>query len=269
MYQGKQGDVGDLRKKTNFDLKELLRRQEKLLSNRSLLRNLPDGGAKLKSFVEKINVILDERGDVDGAAQLLDTLSLGEREKTVGGKERIVQDSNSNKDQKSTLESVATTSGSDQFQSFHSNIFNKKFDEKKEPFRPSRTLKSTNIPANIPKPIGHEKRKEAGKTKDLTSAYSPPVKRDIVKPVDLSESLRLQKLQQEKFEVLRAEQAAEKLAERLGIKIGAITLDVESAGSFREPENVKSDDDNDEKEGGNDFDKVKRDKRLSHRGKDS
>ncbi|PIK44193.1 putative DNA-directed RNA polymerase II subunit GRINL1A [Apostichopus japonicus] len=256
MYQGKQGDVGDLRKKTNFDLKELLRRQEKLLSNRSLLRNLPDGGAKLKSFVEKINVILEERGDVDGAAQLLDTLSLGEREKTVDGKERIVQDSN-NKEQKSTLESVATTSGSDQFQSFHSNIFNKKFDEKKEPFRPSRTLKSTNIPANIPKPIGHEKRKEgSSKTKDLTSAYSPPVKRDIVKPVDLPESLRLQRLQQEKFDILRAEQAAEKLAERLGIKIGAITLDVESAGSFREPENVKSDDD--EEEGGNDLAKVKR-----------
>ncbi|PIK57307.1 putative DNA-directed RNA polymerase II subunit GRINL1A [Apostichopus japonicus] len=265
MYQGKQGDVGDLRKKTNFDLKELLRRQEKLLSNRSLLRNLPDGGAKLKSFVEKINVILEERGDVDGAAQLLDTLSLGDQEKTVGGKERIMQDSN-NKEQKSTLESVATTSGSDQFQSFHSNIFNKKFDEKKEPFRPSRTLKSTNIPANIPKPIGHEKRKEGSKTKDLTSAYSPPVKRDIVKPVDLSESLRLQRLQQEKFDILRAEQAAEKLAERLGIKIGAITLDVESAGSFREPENVKSDDDD---EGGNDFDKVKRDKRPSHGGMDS
>lgn len=152
---------------------------------------------------------------MDGAAQLLDTLSLGEREKTVDGKERIVQDSN-NKEQKSTLESVATTSGSDQFQSFHSNIFNKKFDEKKEPFRPSRTLKSTNIPANIPKPIGHEKRKEgSSKTKDLTSAYSPPVKRDIVKPVDLPESLRLQRLQQEKFDV--SCQVAETLLMQLSV----------------------------------------------------
>lgn len=168
-----------------------------LFSYRALLKNLPDGGVKLKLFVEKIKSVLEERGNVDAAADLLDTLSLDVHEKMVKGEK--VQRGNI-EDGKTRTKGHFKPQISNTFETFHSNIFNKPIDEDK--FRPGRTLKSKNIPDNITKPdqgYGHE-RKTTTK-KELSSAYFPPTKSESVKSVDLSESLILQKLQQQKLDV--------------------------------------------------------------------
>ncbi|CAG2255333.1 GRINL1A [Mytilus edulis] len=52
---------GNLSTKSVTELKELLERQEKLLKKVKFLKTLPDGGAKVQSFVEKLHRMISER----------------------------------------------------------------------------------------------------------------------------------------------------------------------------------------------------------------
>lgn len=61
----RQGEVGDLKSKTREELRELLLRQEKLLSNRKFLKNLPDGGRKILDFAERVRLAICERDEVE------------------------------------------------------------------------------------------------------------------------------------------------------------------------------------------------------------
>lgn len=65
-----QGQVGDLGQKSRQELQELLLRQEKILSNRTLLRTLPDKGKKIKEFAEKVSLAI-ERHDEEERRQSL------------------------------------------------------------------------------------------------------------------------------------------------------------------------------------------------------
>ncbi|KAM9764625.1 protein GRINL1A [Menidia menidia] len=56
----RQGQVGDLRKQSTEELQELLLRQEKILSNKRLLRTLPDRGEKIKDFAEKVRLAIEQ-----------------------------------------------------------------------------------------------------------------------------------------------------------------------------------------------------------------
>ncbi|CAL8351830.1 unnamed protein product [Merluccius merluccius] len=57
----RQAEAGDLHGRTGDDLRELLLRQEKILSNRRLLRSLPDGGRKISDFAERIRLAIVDR----------------------------------------------------------------------------------------------------------------------------------------------------------------------------------------------------------------
>ncbi|CAL9701858.1 unnamed protein product [Knipowitschia caucasica] len=53
-----QGQVGHLSTRTKADLQELLLRQEKILSNKRLIKTLPDKGVKIQEFAGKIRQAL-------------------------------------------------------------------------------------------------------------------------------------------------------------------------------------------------------------------
>lgn len=190
----------------------------------------------MQAFADKLRSILEERGDVDGAARILDNLKLT----NVRSTETEEDSPGANKE--------PSFSGITTFQSLHSNVFAKTLQTDSTKFMPNRALRSKGVPDDLPRPERPAVKEKSGREKDITSAYSPPLKKESVKTVDLSESVRLQLDQQKKLEVLRAEQASERLAERLGIQIGEFTLDVEDVGSYREPVQLDSDDEND---GGN------------------
>ncbi|CAG5855701.1 unnamed protein product [Menidia menidia] len=59
-FPERQGQVGDLRKQSTEELQELLLRQEKILSNKRLLRTLPDRGEKIKDFAEKVRLAIEQ-----------------------------------------------------------------------------------------------------------------------------------------------------------------------------------------------------------------
>ncbi|RVE74595.1 hypothetical protein OJAV_G00023160 [Oryzias javanicus] len=56
-----QGKVGDLRNQSKEELRELLLKQEKILSNRRLLQTLPDRGKKVQDFAEKLRFAIEQR----------------------------------------------------------------------------------------------------------------------------------------------------------------------------------------------------------------
>ncbi|ESP01252.1 hypothetical protein LOTGIDRAFT_157426 [Lottia gigantea] len=57
----RQGYLGKLEDKTIDELKDLLRRQEKLLSKQNFLRTLPDKGLKVKKFAEILESLIHDK----------------------------------------------------------------------------------------------------------------------------------------------------------------------------------------------------------------
>ncbi|XP_034253891.1 DNA-directed RNA polymerase II subunit GRINL1A [Thrips palmi] len=76
----KEKDVymGDLSKKSVAELKELLERQVRILSNKSLVNKLADKGSKATELKERIEKELQSRDDVNKAANLLSAMSLNQ-----------------------------------------------------------------------------------------------------------------------------------------------------------------------------------------------
>ncbi|XP_029934645.1 protein GRINL1A [Myripristis murdjan] len=54
----RQGQAGDLSSKTRQELTEILLRQEKILSNKRFLQNLPDKGKKITDFTEAVRLAI-------------------------------------------------------------------------------------------------------------------------------------------------------------------------------------------------------------------
>ncbi|BFZ01513.1 hypothetical protein BsWGS_04551 [Bradybaena similaris] len=57
----RQGYLGELKDRTTAELKELLERQEKILSKRTFLEKLPDKGEKTKAFAVYLKQLIQER----------------------------------------------------------------------------------------------------------------------------------------------------------------------------------------------------------------
>ncbi|KAK7870151.1 hypothetical protein R5R35_012715 [Gryllus longicercus] len=72
----KQGYIENLNSKTKVELLELLERQDKLLSNKSFIKKLPDKGNRIKTFRERVLKALAEKDQIDQTCGLLSGLSL-------------------------------------------------------------------------------------------------------------------------------------------------------------------------------------------------
>ncbi|CAN9507058.1 unnamed protein product [Ophioblennius macclurei] len=66
-----QGQVGDLGQQSAQELRELLIRQEKILSNRRLLQTLPDKGKKIKEFADKVRLAVERHDEEEGRWSLV------------------------------------------------------------------------------------------------------------------------------------------------------------------------------------------------------
>ncbi|XP_038130626.1 protein GRINL1A [Cyprinodon tularosa] len=71
MSSERQGQVGDLRTRSIEELQELLLRQENILSNKRLLRTLPDKGQKIKEFAEKVRLAIEQRDEEERRQRLV------------------------------------------------------------------------------------------------------------------------------------------------------------------------------------------------------
>ncbi|XP_076245442.1 RNA polymerase II subunit M [Calliopsis andreniformis] len=78
-----QGYVEDLGRKQKFELEELLERQNKILANKSFISKLPDKGAKIKAFRDRIEKELQHKNEVEKAANLLSRLNLASEGKAA------------------------------------------------------------------------------------------------------------------------------------------------------------------------------------------
>ncbi|XP_046751525.1 uncharacterized protein LOC124414592 [Diprion similis] len=71
-----QGYIEDLSSKQIFELEELLERQNKLLRNEKFVAKLPDKGARIINFRDKIQRELESKNDIERAANLLSRLNI-------------------------------------------------------------------------------------------------------------------------------------------------------------------------------------------------
>ncbi|XP_055384425.1 DNA-directed RNA polymerase II subunit GRINL1A [Condylostylus longicornis] len=66
----------DLSKLTKAQLLEIKEREEKLLSKKSQLANLPDKGQKIENFYKKVLIEISKRNEIDEAARLFSDLNI-------------------------------------------------------------------------------------------------------------------------------------------------------------------------------------------------
>lgn len=252
--QEKQGDLGDLKTNTKAELIDLLARQEKLLANRRFLNSLKDKGAKVESFANKLRKAIEEREDVDRTMQLFERMDLGQ-ERTVGE----VSERTSSQNECSKDESTCITTANSTIDSGISNVHKKELSpagnviqEMKGKFKPNRYLRSTAIPDDLPRPMMGPSPMEGQSSKvrpgepQLSSALQPSLRNQEAQVVEFEESASLLEHQKKAAEGLVARQAAERLMERLNIKMGDFIPDVQHE-SYR-GQTADSDDESEDEE---------------------
>ncbi|CAH1797001.1 unnamed protein product [Owenia fusiformis] len=72
----KQGYLGNLENHTKTQLEELLKRQQKLLNNKSFINKLPDRGKKIRTFAEQLQQKIKELEVVDQTASLFTQMKI-------------------------------------------------------------------------------------------------------------------------------------------------------------------------------------------------
>ncbi|XP_046341194.2 DNA-directed RNA polymerase II subunit GRINL1A-like isoform X2 [Haliotis rufescens] len=85
----KQGQLGDLTKKTLQELRELLDRQDKLLKKEKFLQTLPDKGVKVKTFAQTLRTLIAQREEIERAAATLEGVTIsGHGDKQTSNRHR-------------------------------------------------------------------------------------------------------------------------------------------------------------------------------------
>uniref|UniRef100_A0A8C6K3Q2 DNA-directed RNA polymerase II subunit GRINL1A n=1 Tax=Melopsittacus undulatus TaxID=13146 RepID=A0A8C6K3Q2_MELUD len=84
------GGSGGLRGRSLPELRDMLRRQERLLADRKFVAKLPDKGKKVSDFVEKLKLAISQEEEVARTAELLSAVRL---------EFQVKQDENTNKQQ--------------------------------------------------------------------------------------------------------------------------------------------------------------------------
>ncbi|XP_033124032.1 DNA-directed RNA polymerase II subunit GRINL1A-like isoform X2 [Anneissia japonica] len=210
----------DLQKLTNQELADLLRRQEKILKNKSCMSRLPDKGQKIQLFKQKLENILTERENVDEAAEMLQKMDLQTSK-------QLADESKGSLTKEKNISIDATTA--------------------KSPFKPSQSLRSKAIPANVERPQvmsskgNSPSKSQAHKVSEYSNVVSPLGKFEKTKELPLEESHKLLVEQKEKYEDLQAQQAAERLAERMHLTLGDYEPQADDA--YRETGEVSSGED--------------------------
>nr|XP_021180972.2 uncharacterized protein LOC110369752 [Helicoverpa armigera] len=262
------GKITDLTSKTVPELCELRDRQLKLLNNKPFISKLPDKGAKIQAFHDKIVTELKAKQDEEQTCVMFDKLKLtGVDKNTVQQVEWVGKID----DKKETyLDSDDDSEPEDVLHILSQNTVLEKQVKVLTPEKPLITnedlLKIGELPhvkyivektevQPKPKPTGqfkpykttitnaHNPEKEVLRKKhkhwEVTAATPPPSVYGPAKVLSIEESLKLQKEYNSHLKEIEAHHAAEKLLARSGIKMAELPVDRSTFGKYRE---VNSDD---------------------------
>ncbi|XP_006811656.1 DNA-directed RNA polymerase II subunit GRINL1A-like [Saccoglossus kowalevskii] len=249
-----QGDLGNLDKKTQNELVDLLTRQEKLLANPKFLHRLPDKGAKIKQFAKKLQKLIEDRDKVEDTVKLLEkmriepeikqttmqsgeldsdddddidtqeTMLVGEVKERVGMDMEVKPSNGVKPNQKESR--FKRTSSDKKFATDNVFLTMGKAEPKKQTFKPYRTLKSDKIPDSFLRPAPPpDKIRERCAVEEISVVKPPKIEHSGgAKILDLKESVALEQKQQKIYEEILAKHAAERLTQRINITMETHTL---------------------------------------------
>ncbi|XP_012946859.1 uncharacterized protein LOC101852079 [Aplysia californica] len=279
----RQGHLSDLMSKSVGELKELLERQEKILSGRAFLKTLPDKGERCRKFAEHLRNLISQKTEafrrtlpsqtdmdhVSGFKQMSDVVKINTEifgselvkdvtERKVGlsavadsgVKETSVQD---HMDIASSLQKISISQPGEKKVSetdVPQNVFERVVRKMEratpqEKFMPNRTLKSKADTKQTFRPHTVPNTNVV----EESNVRPPEYKFKESKLISINESVKLIDEQRARNEKLIAEHAAQRLAAQLVPKMA--TYSGQGNMQYREPklpEQGDSDDDEDEEE---------------------
>lgn len=270
------GKITNLSSKTITELQELRDRQLKLLNNKPFIAKLPDRGAKIKAFHDKIVENLKNKQEEEQTCRMLSSLNISE-----DLVQRIEWTGKIEKSQETYLDSDDDSESEDVIQILSQSTA---LEKKVKCIQPEKSLVTPEDIINVgelphvkyiidktensakAKPTGnfkpfkttksdvHNPEKEVHRCSKLkkwevTAATPPPIKHGPAKILSIEESLKLQKEYNIHIKEVEARHAAEKLVARWGITMAELPKDTTKFGTYRE---VDSDDSQDSDPEGSD-----------------
>lgn len=259
------GKITDLSLKSISELLELRERQLKLLNNKPFIAKLADKGSKIQAFYDKIVVELNAKHDVEQTCKVFDQMKLSgtdkqsvqdiEWESKRCNKDNVFLDSDDDSEPEGVLHILSQSKAHEKKlkvlepekplitpedlinigEAPHVKYIVEKTEIQAKPqtkgqFKPFKTTISD--VHNPEKEILRKKHKNW----EVTSATPPPILHGPAKVLNLEESLKLQKEYNMHLKEVEAKHAAEKLQERLGIKMLKLPADTSRFGKYREEE---------------------------------
>lgn len=256
------GKITDLSAKTYTELIELRDRQKKLLNNHSFVSKLPDKGAKIQAFYDKIIANLNAKREVEQTCRMLDSLKLSEDSVqqvewtgTINNTQKRYLDSDDDSEPEDVMEIISQCTALQKVV--------KHIEPEKLLVTPHDLLSIGDIPhvkyivdktekvSTKPKTTGnykpfkttksdvHNPEKELQRNSKLkkwevTAATPPPIKHGPARILTIEESLKLQKDYNKHLKEIEAKHAADKLLTRVGIKMADMPNDTTKFGTYRE-----------------------------------
>jgi len=269
----RQGYLRDLNLKSIGELKELLERQEKLLSRRAFLQTLADKGVKCGKFAEELRILISEKVKQSNREDHIQRLHLKDKDPDVYSALADVNPSEDEKEHPSSSDVQNVNNSSNDPTDLASNLQNltlggkpgrhtqfttdnayekviKKTEtnvQNKERFMPNRSLKDeSNLAATLrshPPLRAPTKSSHRQLVPEESNVRPPDYKFKQTKMISIEESVELINQQKDKAEKLSAENAAKRLASHLVPKMSVYT----GAGqmSYREPRPTEQEDSDD------------------------
>ncbi|XP_050678762.1 DNA-directed RNA polymerase II subunit GRINL1A [Leptidea sinapis] len=263
------GKLSDLGSKMIPELIELRDRQRKLLNNRNFISKLPDKGAKIQALYDKIELEIKSKQEEEITSKLFSNMNLTPLDKEsvedmewkgkIEYHKHTCLDSDDDSDPEDVLQ-ILTQHTDDKkkvkiikpekssitpedllnideiphvryiVQKTESNI------KAKENFKPYKTTKSN---AHDP---DKEMLRKKNKHWEITAATPPPIVHGPAKILSINESLNLQKNHNIHLKEIETKHAAEKLLEKVGLKMPELPKDTAIFGEYRTIERFVSDD---------------------------
>ncbi|XP_049867095.1 uncharacterized protein LOC126367558 [Pectinophora gossypiella] len=264
------GKITNLSSKSVSELLELKDRQVKLLNNKPFISKLPDKGAKIQSFHDKIVQVLQDKQEEERTCRLFDKLKLnGVDKQSVQNvewegkirdkKEDIYLDSDDDSEPEDVIHILTQSTAQEKIIKVLQpekplitpedlinigEIPHVKYLVDKTEINPKLKTTGQFKPFKTTRSDVHNPEKEILRKKhknwEVTAATPPPIVHGPAKILSLEESLKLQQEHNIHLKEIEAQHAAEKLLARSGVKMASLPQDTSKFGSYRE---THSDDD--------------------------
>ncbi|KAJ2952863.1 hypothetical protein O0L34_g7228 [Tuta absoluta] len=257
------GKIKDLSSKSIPELQELIDRQLKLLHNRPFISKLPDNGAKIQAFYEKVVQELQAKQDEDKTYRLIDNLRLSGVDKDsiqnvewdgrVQRKRDTLLDSDDDSEPEDVLHILSQSTAQEKNVKVlkpekplitpedlvnMGEVPHVKYLVEKTELNPKPKTAGQFKPFQTTKTGVHDPKKELLRKKhkhwEVTSATPPPSIHGPAKVLNLEESLKLQKEYNIHLKEVEAQHAAEKLHAQTGIKMADLPVDRSRFGAYRD-----------------------------------